>query len=73
MRIRLLFALGCAAVLLALGSSNIFWGDYLVEAWPAYLGLRADGLDAFVRMMPAYSSFVSLVGAPTALLGAGME
>ena len=73
MRIRLLFALGCATVLLALGSRDVFSGDYLVEAWPAYFGLRADGLDAFMRLMPAYSGFVTLLGAPTALLGAGLD
>jgi hypothetical protein len=72
-RIRLLFALGCATVLLALGSRDVFSGDYLVEAWPAYFGLRADGLDAFMRLMPAYSGFVTLLGAPTALLGAGLD
>ncbi len=73
MRIRLLFALGCAAVLLALGSRHVFWGDYLVEAWPAYFGLRTQGIDQFLRLMPAYSAFVSLIGAPAALLGAGMD
>ena len=73
MRIRLPFALGCAALLLVLGSRNVFWGDYFVEAWPAYFGLRTDGFDAFLRLMPAYSGFASLIGAPTALLGAGMD
>jgi hypothetical protein len=72
-RIRLPFALGCAALLLLLGSRQVFWGDYFVEAWPAYFGLRVDGLDKFLALMPAYSGFVSLIGAPVALLGAGMD
>jgi hypothetical protein len=72
-RIRLPFALGCAALLLLLGSRQVFWGDYFVEAWPAYFGLRVDGLDKFLTLMPAYSGFVSLIGAPVALLGAGMD
>jgi hypothetical protein len=72
-RIRLLFALGCAAVLLGAGSRNVFWGDYFVEVWPAYFHLRNDGLGEFLRLIPAYSGFASLIGAPTALLGAGMD
>jgi hypothetical protein len=72
-RIRLLFAFGCAAVLLALGSRNVFWGDYFLEAWPAYFHLRSDGFRDFLRLTPAYSSFVSLIGAPTALLGVAMD
>jgi len=72
-RIRLLLAFACAAALLALGSRHVFWADYFVEAWPAYFHLRVDGVDAFLRLMPAYSGFVSLIGAPTALLGAGMD
>lgn len=73
MRIRLPFALGCAALLLFAGSRSVFWGDYFVEAWPAYFHLRNDGLDAFFRLIPAYSAFASLIGAPTALLGLGMD
>jgi len=72
-RIRLLAALGCAAILLALGSRHVFWGDYLNEAWSAYFGLRTDGWSTFTRLMPAYSSFTTLIGAPTALLGLSME
>jgi hypothetical protein len=72
-RIRLSFALGCAVVLLALGSRHVFWADYFLEAWPAYFGLRTGGLHEFLRLMPAYSGFVTLIGAPTALLGASME
>jgi hypothetical protein len=72
-RIRLLFALGCAAILFALGTSNAFWSDYFDEAWPAYFGLRTDGFHDFLRLMPAYSGFVTLIGAPSALLGAGID
>src|SRR3954470_24595189 len=70
---RAALALACAAVLLGLGSRNVFWSDYFVEAWPAYFGLRTDGLGEFLRLMPAYSGFVSLIGAPTAFLGAGLD
>ena len=73
MRIRLPFALGCAVVLLVLGSRHVFWADYFLEAWPAYFGLRTGGLHEFLRLIPAYTSFVTLIGAPTALLGASME
>ena len=73
MRIRLPFALGCAVVLLALGSCHVFWADYFVEAWPSYFHLRTDGVDAFLRLMPAYSGFVTLIGAPSTLLGFSMD
>ncbi len=55
MRIRRLLALACAAALLAPDSRHVFWADYFVEAWPAYFHLRVDGLDALLRLMPAYS------------------
>jgi hypothetical protein len=72
-RIRLLLALGCAALLLIAGSRTVFWADYFVEAWPAYFHLRNDGLDEFLRLVPAYSGFASLIGAPTAFLGLGID
>jgi hypothetical protein len=72
-RIRVPLALGCAALLLVLGSRHIFWSDYFNEAWRAYSGLRTGGLDGFLSSLPAYGGFVSLIGAPIALLGAGME
>jgi hypothetical protein len=71
--LRVAFALGCAAVLLWTGSREAFWGDYLVEAWPAYFGLRNDGAGELLRLMPAYSGFVTLVGAPLSLFGAGVD
>ena len=65
-RIRLLLALACAAVLLALGSRDVFWADYFVEAWPALLPACASTASTtFLRLMPAYSGFVTLIGAPT--------
>src|SRR4051812_3443447 len=70
---RAALAFACAAALLALGSRNVFWHDYFVEAWPAYFHLRNGGFDDFLRLMPSYSGFVSLIGGPTALLGAGMD
>jgi hypothetical protein len=70
---RAALALACVATLLAVGSRNVFWGDYFVEAWPAYFGMRNHGLDELLRLMPAYSSFVALIGAPAAALGAGMD
>jgi hypothetical protein len=65
---RAALALACAAALLAVGSRNVFWGDYFVEAWPAYFYLRTDGVQDFLRLVPAYSGFATLLGAPTALL-----
>jgi hypothetical protein len=70
---RLALALACAATVLWFGSRNVFWGDFGVEAWPAYFGLRTNGVDAFVRLAPTYSGFVTLIGAPLALLGRGMD
>src|SRR3954468_23291273 len=70
---RAALALGCAAALLVLGSRPAFWGDYFVEAWPAYFHLRTDGFHDFLRLMPAYSGFVTLLGAPTAMLHLGLD
>jgi hypothetical protein len=72
-RIRSAFALGCAAVLLWLGSRQAFWSDYFVEAWPAYFGFRNHGVEELLRLMPAYSGFVTTIGAPLSLLGAGLD
>jgi hypothetical protein len=66
-------ALACAAVLLWFGSSHAFWSDYSTEAWPAYSALRTHGVDGFLRLVPAYSGFVTLVGAPISLLGGGVD
>jgi hypothetical protein len=70
---RAAFASACAVALLALGSRNVFWADYFVEAWPAYFHLRTDGVESFLRLMPAYSGFVTLIGAPSAFLHLGLD
>jgi hypothetical protein len=70
---RAAFALACVAALLFLGSRNAFWSDYFEEAWPAYFHLPIDGVDAFLRLMPAYSGFATFVGAPVALLQLGYD
>jgi hypothetical protein len=70
---RVALALACAAVVLWFGSQHVFWTDYGNEAWPAYLGLRAGGVEALLRLTPAYAGFVTLIGAPLSLLGAGMD
>ena len=35
----------CAAVLALVGSRNVFWADYFVEAWPAYFGAAHRRVD----------------------------
>ena len=70
---RVSLALACAGVVLGLGTRHVFWSDYFLEAWPAYVGLRHAGLDELLRLTPAYAGFVSLIGAPLSLLGAGMD
>jgi hypothetical protein len=66
-------ALACAAVVLYLGSRQVFWSDYFTEAWPAYLGLRVRGLSEFFRLTPAYAGFTTIIGAPLAKLGFHMD
>jgi hypothetical protein len=68
-----LLSLAAAGALLWLGSRNVFWGDYFVEAWPAYFYLRVDGVGKFLHLLPAYSGFATLLGAPVALLGRSMD
>ncbi len=70
---RLATALLCAGVVLWLGSRHVFWGDYFIESWPAYFGLRNHGAHELLRLAPAYAGFVTLIGAPLSLLGAGMD
>jgi hypothetical protein len=66
-------ALLFAAAVLWLGARQAFWGDYFTEAWPAYFALRTDGVHHFLALTPAYRGFAVLIGAPFALLGAGLE
>jgi hypothetical protein len=58
-------SLALAATVLALGTRDPFWnGDFLNEAWPAYMALAAGDVGGFVSRAPAYSGFLVLVGAP---------
>lgn len=58
-----------AALLLFFGSRDPYWnGDFISEAWPAYVALKRDGLSGLLAAMPGYSGFILLVGAPSALL-----
>jgi hypothetical protein len=58
-------ALLFAAVVLALGTQDPFWnGDFLDEAWPAYIALAEGDVGAFVRRGPAYAGFLTVVGVP---------
>jgi hypothetical protein len=70
---RLGLALLCGAVVLWFGSRQVFWGDYAIESWPAYFGFRVNGADELLRLAPAYAGFVTLIGAPLSLIGAGMD
>ena len=59
------FALVLAGAVLALGTRDPFWnGDFLNEAWPAYMALAAGDVGGFLGRSPAYSGFLALVGAP---------
>jgi hypothetical protein len=70
-------AAGFAIVLLFAGSRDVFWmGDFYLEVYPAYSALMAGDVSAFFDLLPGYSGFATVVGAPAALLtGAlgGME
>src|SRR5262245_45364642 len=58
-----------AALVLAFGSTDPFWnGDYINEAWPAYVALERDGISGLLGSSPAYSGFITIVGAPATLL-----
>ncbi len=62
-------ALLAAALILGFGSADVFWtGDFIDEAYPAYVGFQREGWDVFLERMPGYSGFVILIGAPSALL-----
>jgi hypothetical protein len=58
-----------SAAVLVLGSRDPFWsGDFVDEAWPAYVALTHGGLPDFLARVPTYAGFVGFVGAPAALL-----
>jgi Glycosyltransferase family 87 len=65
----LALAVVAGAVVLALASRDPFWnGDYVNEAWPAYLGLADGGLSGLLAHVPTYAGFTVGVGAPATLL-----
>ena len=72
MRTRLwLAALAGAALVLWRGGGDPYWsGDFYTEAWPAYEHLLAGDLAGFAARLPGYAGFVTLFGAPSALLAA---
>lgn len=56
------------AVLFA-GSREVFWtGDFYLEVYPAYLALMHGDVARFFDLLPGYSGFATIVGAPAALL-----
>ncbi len=58
-----------AIVLLFAGSRDVFWmGDFYLEVYPAYQAMMAGHTSAFFDLLPGYSGFVVVVGAPAALL-----
>lgn len=62
-------ALGFAVVVLLTGSRDVYWnGDFYPEAYPAYEALMRGDAGRFLELLPGYSGFVTLVGAPAALL-----
>lgn len=62
-------ALGFAAIVLFAGSRDVFWtGDFYLEVYPAYEALMGGDGGSFLDLLPGYSGFVTIVGAPAALL-----
>jgi hypothetical protein len=62
-------ALAFAALVLFLGSRDVFWtGDFYLEVYPGYDALMGGDLGPFLERLPGYSGFVVVVGAPAALL-----
>ena len=62
-------ALAFATVVLLGGSQDVFWtGDFYLEVYPAYERLMAGDAGGFLDLLPGYSGFTVLVGAPAALL-----
>ena len=62
-------AMLAAALVLAFGSTDPFWnGDFIDEAWPAYVAFERDGMSGLLGATPAYSGFITIVGAPATLI-----
>jgi hypothetical protein len=58
-----------SAVVLLAGSRDVFWtGDFYFEVYPAYIVLMHGQVGHFFDLLPGYSGFVTIVGAPAALL-----
>jgi hypothetical protein len=59
------------------GTRNVYWqGDFYLELYPSYFALMHGDWTRFYDLLPGYSGFAVIVGAPVALLtGAlgGME
>jgi hypothetical protein len=64
-----LLGLAAGLAVLLLSTRDVFWtGDFMDEAWPAYLALQEGDLGLFLRELPGYSGFTLLVGGPLAYL-----
>jgi hypothetical protein len=62
-------ALAFATAVLFAGSRDVFWtGDFYLEVYPAYIVLMHGDVGRFFDLLPGYSGFVTVVGAPAALL-----
>jgi hypothetical protein len=62
-------ALAFVALIGFAGSRDVFWmGDFYLEVYPAYLALILHHGDLFFGLLPSYSGFATVVGAPAALL-----
>jgi len=70
-------ALPFALIVLFAGSRDVYWsGDFYLEVYPAYLALQHGFVDRFYDLLPGYSGFAVVIGAPSALLAGalgGME
>jgi hypothetical protein len=66
-------ALAFATVLLLAGSRDVLWtGDFYPEVYPAYERLIGGDVGGFFDLLPGYSGFTVLVGAPSALLAGAL-
>ena len=64
----LLVAFAAAAALVWHAAGEAYWSDFGVEAYPAYKALQAGDLHTFSELLPAYGGYLTVVGAPLALL-----
>jgi hypothetical protein len=67
-------ALPFALLVLFAGSRDVYWhGDFYLEVYPAYLALQHGFVDRFFDLLPGYSGFAVVVGAPLALVAGGLD